>query len=112
MDIFEIVADPTRRAIIDLLAKGEQTAGKLVDAFPTLTQPAVSRHLRILRESRLVDTRISAQHRIYSLRPERLIEIDKWLNRYRNFWAQSLDSLEEHLARKHAQKSPNMKRTS
>lgn len=112
MDIFEIVADPTRRAILDLLAQGEQTAGELVDAFPALTQPAVSRHLRILRESRLVEAKISAQQRIYNLRPERLIEIDKWLSRYRNFWAQSLDALEKHLARRHAQKSLNSKRTS
>ncbi len=111
MDIFEIVADPTRRAIVDLLAKGEQTAGELVSAFPSLTQPAVSRHLRILRDSRLVEVRISAQHRIYKLHPERLMEIDKWLNRYRSFWAQSLDALEDHLARKHARKSLHRKRT-
>jgi DNA-binding transcriptional ArsR family regulator len=97
MDVFEAVAEPTRRAVLDLLARRERSAGELVAAFPALTQPAVSRHLRILRESRLVDVRPDGTRRVYSLRPAALSEVDRWLESYRRFWGARLDDLEAHL---------------
>ena len=98
MDVFTALADPTRRAMLDLLIDGERPAGDLVAAFPALTQPAVSRHLRVLREVGLVDVRAQAQRRIYTLRAERLSEVDAWLGRYREHWARHLDAIEQHLA--------------
>lgn len=97
MDVFEAVAEPTRRAVLDLLAHNERSAGELVAAFPELTQPAVSRHLRILRESNLVDVRADGTRRMYSLRPAALRELDRWLDSYRQFWTGRLDDLERHL---------------
>ena len=97
MDVFEAVAEPTRRAVLDLLAGHERSAGELVAAFPALTQPAVSRHLRILRESWLVDVRPDGTRRVYSLRPAALAELDRWLDSYRGFWGARLDGLEAHL---------------
>jgi DNA-binding transcriptional ArsR family regulator len=106
MDIFDAVAEPHRRVLLDLLAEGERTAGDLVATLPGLTQPSVSRHLRILREVGLVEVRPDAQRRIYALRPERLIEIDAWLDRYRRYWTRHLDALEQHLAHTHADTRP------
>ena len=97
MDVFEAVAEPTRRAVLDLLAGHERSAGELVAAFPALTQPAVSRHLRILRESQLVNVRPDGTRRVYSLRPAALAELDRWLDTYRRFWGARLDDLEAHL---------------
>jgi DNA-binding transcriptional ArsR family regulator len=97
MDVFEAVAEPTRRAVLELLAGGERSAGDLVAAFPGLTQPAVSRHLRILRESELVDVRAEGTRRLYSLNPAGLAELDRWLDTYRHFWGERLDHLEAHL---------------
>jgi DNA-binding transcriptional ArsR family regulator len=97
MDVFEAVAEPTRRAVLDLLAGHERSAGELVDAFPALTQPAVSRHLRILRESELVDVRVDGARRLYSLRPSALAGLDRWLENHRRFWSKRLDDLETHL---------------
>jgi DNA-binding transcriptional ArsR family regulator len=102
MDVFSAVAEPTRREMLVLLAKGERSAGELVEAFPGLTQPAVSRHLRVLREAQLVDVRPQAQQRIYTLRPEKLRELDRWVAIYRPFWSESLDALGEHLDNKRA----------
>ncbi|HEX4362676.1 MAG TPA: metalloregulator ArsR/SmtB family transcription factor [Pseudonocardia sp.] len=101
MDVFEAVAEPSRRALLDVLARGERTAGELVATLPNLTQPAVSRHLRVLREVGLVEVRPDAQRRIYALRADGLVEIDKWLGAYRRYFAAHLDSLELHLARTH-----------
>src|SRR5947209_5195155 len=97
MDVFEAVAEPTRRGVLDLLAGRQRSAGELVAAFPALTQPAVSRHLRILRESQLVDVRAVGARRVYSLRPAALAELDRWLDSYRRFWSDRLDNLEGHL---------------
>lgn len=102
MDVFEAVAEPSRRALLDVLAEGERTAGELVATLPRLTQPAVSRHLRVLREVGLVEVRPDAQRRIYALRPDGLVEIDEWIGRYRRYWARHLGALEDHLARKHS----------
>ena len=97
MDVFSAIADPSRRSMLDMLAMGERPAGDLVKAFPRLTQPAVSRHLRVLRESGLVDVRVNAQRRIYTLRPDQLRELDQWLATYRQFWPQQIDALAKHL---------------
>jgi DNA-binding transcriptional ArsR family regulator len=100
VDVFEAVAEPHRRALLDLIAERERPAGELVESLPGLTQPAVSRHLRILRETGLVEVRPDGQRRIYALRPEGLVEIDAWIARYRRYWPRHLDALEKHLARK------------
>ena len=113
MDVFEALAAPTRRAVLDLLAQRERSAGELVAAFPALTQPAVSRHLRILRESQLVDVRPDGTRRVYSLRPAALAELDRWLDSYRRFWGARLDDLEGHLdartSREQAEKAKKAK---
>jgi DNA-binding transcriptional ArsR family regulator len=97
MDVFEAVAEPHRRTLLDALRTGERTAGQLVAALPDLTQPTVSRHLRILREVGLVEVRADAQRRVYALRADGLVEMDEWIGRYRQFWTAHLDALEAHL---------------
>jgi DNA-binding transcriptional ArsR family regulator len=99
MEVFEALADPTRRKLLELLAEGECSAGELGDAFP-VTRPAISRHLRILREAGLVECRKDAQRRMYSLNAGPLLELDGWLERYRSYWHGRLDDLASHLARK------------
>src|ERR1700750_3266989 len=101
MDVFEAVAEPRRSALLAALIHGERTAGELVATLPGLTQPTVSRHLRVLREVGLVEVRPDAQRRIYALRADGLIAIDEWLAPYRRHWADHLDALERHLERKH-----------
>jgi DNA-binding transcriptional ArsR family regulator len=98
VDVFEAVAEPSRRALLDLLAEGERSAGELVASLPELTQPAVSRHLRVLREVGLVDVRSDGQRRIYALRADGLAELDEWIDRHRRYWTRHLDALEQHLA--------------
>ncbi len=93
---FEVLAEPNRRRILDLLRETERPVGDLVDALG-LSQPAVSKHLRVLREADLVASRVDKQHRRYRLRPARLAEIDAWLAPYRRFWAERLDALQAHL---------------
>jgi DNA-binding transcriptional ArsR family regulator len=99
MDVFEAIAEPSRRRLLDVLADGERTAGELVDQLPALTQPAVSRHLRILREVGLVEVRPDGQRRIYALRADGLVHVDDWIARYRRYWPRCLDALERHLWR-------------
>jgi DNA-binding transcriptional ArsR family regulator len=94
----QALADPTRRRIVELLADGDRTAGDIAAQFP-VTRPAVSRHLRVLRETGLVRAREEAQRRVYSLDPAPLAELDDWLGRYRGFWAQRLDALDTQLRR-------------
>lgn len=94
----EALSDPTRRRIVELLAEQELSAGALAAEFPT-SRPAVSRHLRVLREHGLVRVRGEAQRRLYSLDPAPLAELDAWLGRYRSFWAQRLDALDTQLVR-------------
>ncbi len=93
---FEVLAEPRRREILDLLRGGERQVGDLVGKLP-LTQPTVSKHLKVLREAGLVEVRHDAQRRWYRLRPEPLVEIDSWLAPYRQLWTASLDALERHL---------------
>ena len=97
MDTFSAVADPRRRAMLDLLVRRERSVGELVSAFPEISQPAVSKHLRILKDAGLVDMRVQAQQRIYTLKPEGLSELDAWIAKYKVFWSDRLDLLERHL---------------
>ena len=92
MHVFELLADPTRRRIVELLAGGERTGGNLCSQFE-ISQPAISGQLRVLRENGMVSSRPRAQQRLYRLEPRRLAEIDRWLERYREFWAARLDEL-------------------
>jgi DNA-binding transcriptional ArsR family regulator len=93
---FQLVAEPTRRQILDLLRERERPVGELVDRL-ALSQPGVSKHLRVLRDAGLVRVRRDAQRRWYQLNPEPLVEIDAWLEPYREFWSGRLDALERHL---------------
>lgn len=93
---FDALAEPHRRQILDLLADSERPVSELVDRLE-LSQPAVSKHLRILREAGLVEVRGEAQRRLYRVRPEPLKEIATWLEPYRRMWAERLDDLERHL---------------
>ena len=93
---FAVLAEPNRRRILDLLRERERPVGELVDAL-SVSQPAVSKHLRVLREAGVVDARVDAQRRLYRVRPEPLREIDAWLEPYRMLWSQRLDALERHL---------------
>src|SRR6266508_2352803 len=93
------LAEPTRQAILDLLRQGERPVGELV-AHLRLSQPAVSKHLRVLRDAGLVEARPDAQRRLYRIRPEPLAELDQWLALYRHFWTTHLDRLENHLAQR------------
>jgi DNA-binding transcriptional ArsR family regulator len=95
---FELLAEPTRRRILDLLRDGERPVGELVERLK-MSQPAVSKHLRVLRESGLVDVRVDAQRRLYRLRPEPLREVDAWIEPYRQLWVDRLDRLDRHLQR-------------
>jgi DNA-binding transcriptional ArsR family regulator len=94
--MFEVLVEPHRRRILDLLREGDQTVGDLVSALD-LSQPGVSKHLRVLREAGLVEVQADAQRRRYRLRAEPLREIDDWLAPYRAGWADRLDALEAHL---------------
>jgi DNA-binding transcriptional ArsR family regulator len=96
--VVRALADGSRRTLLDTLARGPATAGELAELLP-IARPGVSRHLRVLREAGLVDVRQEAQRRVYSLRPEPLVEVDEWLGRYRVFWEQRLDALHTEVAR-------------
>ena len=93
---YEAIADPPRRRVLGLLAERERTAGEIASAF-TISRPAVSRHLRLLREAGLVRVRPQAQRRVYALDPRPLDELDAWLASLREFWEARLDALERHL---------------
>ena len=93
---FAVLAEPSRRIILDVLRDGERPVGDLVRHL-RLSQPAVSKHLRVLREAGLVEVRTDAQRRLYRIRPEPLAEIDAWLEPYRRLWSRSLDALGRHL---------------
>jgi DNA-binding transcriptional ArsR family regulator len=97
MDTFTAIADPTRRKMLAMLADTERTAGEFVSAFPNMSQPSVSQHLKVLRSARLVDVRAQAQRRVYSLRPQALEEVDRWIAQYRRFWPQAFEALRRQL---------------
>jgi DNA-binding transcriptional ArsR family regulator len=93
---FTIVAEPSRRAILGLLLSSERSVGE-IERELRLSQPSVSKHLRVLREAGFVESRVEAQRRLYRLKPEPLMELDEWLGPFRRFWSTHLDALERHL---------------
>lgn len=101
MDSFTALADPTRRRILELLGDGERAAGEIADRFAA-SPPAISQHLKVLRETGLVRVRPDGQHRFYSLDPDGLGEVDAWLKRVRRFWGERLDALERELGKREA----------
>ena len=96
--VLHALADESRRTVLEILRSHAASAGELAEAIP-IARPGVSRHLRVLREAGLVDVRRQAQHRIYSLRPEALMEVDEWLSYYRALWQSRLDALHTEIAR-------------
>ena len=95
---FAIIAEPSRRAILGLLASAERSVGDIEEQL-RLSQPSVSKHLRVLRQAGFVEARVDAQRRLYRIRPEPLMEIDAWLAQFRRFWSAHVDALERHLDR-------------
>jgi DNA-binding transcriptional ArsR family regulator len=93
---FEVIAEPNRRAILSLLASSEQSVGD-IERQLRMSQPMVSKHLRVLRDAGFVKATVDAQRRLYHLRPEPLQELDQWLAPFRRFWSKHLDALERHL---------------
>lgn len=102
-DVFSVLADPTRRHILETLREREQSVSEVVEAVD-IQQSGVSRHLRILREAGLVTVRQDAQRRLYSLEPEPLRELDEWLDHYRELWDARFDRLESHIDQQRATK--------
>ncbi|HSJ02429.1 MAG TPA: metalloregulator ArsR/SmtB family transcription factor [Verrucomicrobium sp.] len=96
MNALEALADPTRRRIVEMLAEGERSAGEIVSQFD-MTAPAISQHLKVLREAKLVTVRAQGQRRIHALDPHGIREIDVWVNHMKRFWNRSLDALEAEL---------------
>jgi DNA-binding transcriptional ArsR family regulator len=96
--VFEIIAEPNRRAILGLLVASEQSVGE-IERQLRMTQPMVSKHLRVLREAGFVESTVDAQRRVYRLKPEPLREIEAWLAPFRQFWTDRVDALERHLDR-------------
>ena len=96
VDVLEVLAEPHRRRILDALRQGELSVGALVVELGS-SQPLVSKHLRVLREAGLVGVRVDGQRRLYRVQPEPLVELDTWLEPYRQMWRASLDRLEAHL---------------
>jgi DNA-binding transcriptional ArsR family regulator len=96
--VFETIAEPSRRAILSLLASSERSVGEIEQQL-RIPQPAVSKHLRVLREAGFVEATVNAQRRFYRLRPEPLQEVDGWLAQFRQLWSAHVDALERHLDR-------------
>jgi DNA-binding transcriptional ArsR family regulator len=96
--VLRALADDSRRLMLEALTRGPATAGELAALLP-IARPGVSRHLRVLRETGLVDVRHEAQRRVYSIRPEPLAEVDAWLGQYRALWEQRFDALHTEVAR-------------
>lgn len=107
---FQALADPTRRAVLDLLRRGGQPAGQIAEAFP-LSRPAISKHLKLLRSAHLVREHREGRRRVYQLNPEPLRAVDSWLQQYRSFWSASLASLKTFVEAEHA-REPHVARRS
>jgi DNA-binding transcriptional ArsR family regulator len=108
---FQALADPTRRAVLDMLRRGSQPAGNIAEAFP-VSRPAISKHLRLLRRAHLVREHREGRNRVYQLNPEPLRAVDTWLEHYRSFWSASLANLKafvesEHSRETHATANPS-----
>jgi DNA-binding transcriptional ArsR family regulator len=106
---FTILAEPSRRAILNLLASSERSVGELEHRL-RMAQPSVSKHLRVLREAGFVESRVDAQRRVYRLRHEPLMEVDSWLAPFRRFWSAHVDALEHHLDRMESQAAPERRK--
>ena len=98
VSVFEVIAEPNRRAILGLLVSSDQTVGDLERQL-RMSQPTVSKHLRVMRDAGVVESTIDAQRRVYRVRPERLQELDAWLSPFRRLWTKHVDALERHLER-------------
>jgi DNA-binding transcriptional ArsR family regulator len=96
--VFEIIAEPNRRAILSLLVSSQQSVGE-IERQLGMTQPTVSKHLRVLREAGFVESTVDAQRRLYRLKPEPFDEVEAWLDPFRRFWSAHVDALERHLDR-------------
>ena len=101
---FQALADPTRRAVLDLLRRGSQPAGRIARAFP-VSRPAISKHLRLLRRAHLVREHREGRYRVYQLNPEPLRAVDSWLEHYRGFWSASLANLKAFVEAEHARET-------
>jgi DNA-binding transcriptional ArsR family regulator len=107
--VFEIIAEPSRRAILSLLVSSQQSVGE-IERRLRMSQPAVSKHLRVLRDAGFVESTVDAQRRLYRLRPEPFQEVDAWLAPFRRFWNAHVDALERHLDRME-QSTPTKRKT-
>ena len=107
---FQALADPTRRAMLDLLRGGSQPAGQIARAFP-VSRPAISKHLRLLRRAHLVREHREGRNRVYQLNPEPLRAVDSWIEQYRVFWTHSLNSLKAFVEAEHARETESAGRT-
>ena len=101
---FQALADPTRRAVLDLLRRGSQPAGHIAEAFP-VSRPAISKHLRLLRRAHLVREHREGRNRIYHLNPEPLRAVDSWIEQYRQFWIANLANLKAFVEAEHARET-------
>ena len=106
---FQALADPTRRAVLDLLRRGSQPAGQIADAFP-VSRPAISKHLRLLRRAHLVREHREGRHRVYQLNPEPLRSVDSWIGQYRNFWTASLNNLKSFVEAEYARETQSSRK--
>ena len=106
---FQALADPTRRAVLDLLRQGRQPAGHIARAFP-VSRPAISKHLRLLRRAHLVEEHREGRHRLYQLNPEPLKAVDHWLESYRAFWSMSLANLKAFVEAEHAKETAEVEK--
>jgi DNA-binding transcriptional ArsR family regulator len=107
--VFEIIAEPNRRAILSLLASSQQSVGE-IERQLRMSQPTVSKHLRVLRDAGFVQSTVDAQRRLYRLKPEPFQEMDAWLAQFRRFWSAHVDALERHLDRMD-QSTPTKRKT-
>ena len=108
--VFEIIAEPNRRAILGLLASSQQSVGE-IERQLRMSQPTVSKHLRVLREAGFVEATVDAQRRLYRLKPGPFQELDAWLAQFRRFWSAHIDALERHLNRVDQSKESTQKKT-
>ena len=106
---FTVLAEPNRRAILGLLLSAERSVGE-IERELGLSQPSVSKHLKVLRDAGFVEPRVDAQRRLYRLRPEPIMEIDAWLDPFRRFWAKHVDALEKHLDQMVEEPEPTAKK--
>lgn len=107
--IFEVIAEPSRRAILSLLASSQRSVGE-IERRLRMSQPTVSKHLRVLRDAGFVESTVDAQRRLYRLKPAPLQELDDWLDQFRRFWSKHVDALERHLDRTDPQPPPKEKK--